>query len=120
MRPRVGVSACFFHADPQRNLFKGKTLLYAEESMLQWLMSAGAVPVMLPRPAGRLQAADLLDGVDGLLLQGGADVCPRSYGEEPLKPEWNGDQQRDAYEMELVRLCIARDKPLLGVCRGAQ
>ena len=27
---------------------------------------------------------------------------------------------RDVYEMELVNLCLARGKPVLGVCRGAQ
>jgi putative glutamine amidotransferase len=119
-RPRLGVSACFFHADPKRNLFKGKTLLYAEESMLQWLMAGGAVPSLLPRAGGTLSPADLLEGVDGLVLQGGADMSPRHYGEEPLRPEWEGDPARDIYEMELVRLCLAADKPVLGVCRGAQ
>lgn len=119
-RPRIGLSACFLHADPKRNLFKGKTLLFAEESMLHWLMTAGAVPVLLPRASGLIDMADLIDGVDGLVLQGGADMSPRHYGEEPLRPEWEGDPARDVYEMELVKLCLAVDKPLLGVCRGAQ
>ncbi len=120
IRPRIGVSACFLHADPKRPLFKGKTLLFAEESMLHWLMTGGAVPVLLPRAAGKLDAADLLEGVDGLVLQGGADMSPRHYGEEPLRPEWEGDPARDIYEMELIRLAMARNKPVLGVCRGAQ
>jgi putative glutamine amidotransferase len=119
-RPRIGVSACFFHADPKRNLFKGKTLLYAEESMLHWLMTGGAIPVLLPRAAGRLAMTDLLEGLDGLVLQGGSDMSPRHYGEEPLKPEWEGDPARDVYEMELVRLALEAKLPVLGVCRGAQ
>lgn len=120
IRARIGVSACFFHADPKRNLFKGKTLLYAEESMLRWVMSAGAVPVLLPRAGGALSPEDLLDGIDGLVLQGGSDMSPRSYGEEPVRPEWAGDAERDRYEIDLVRLCLGRGLPLLGVCRGAQ
>jgi putative glutamine amidotransferase len=119
-RLRIGVSSCFFHADPMRNLFKGKTLLYAEESMLAWLMSAGVIPVLLPRPAGALTTNDLLDDIDGLVLQGGSDMSPAHYGEEPARPEWAGDAIRDVYEMELVRLSITRRLPLLGVCRGAQ
>jgi putative glutamine amidotransferase len=119
-RLRIGVSACFFHADPQRNLFKGKTLLYAEESMLLWLMSAGVVPVLVPRAGGALGMADLLEGLDGLVLQGGSDMSPLHYGEEPVRPEWAGDAVRDVYEMELVRLCLQLRLPLLGVCRGAQ
>lgn len=118
--PRIGVSACIMHADPMRALFKGKTLLYAEESMLTWLMSEGAIPLLLPRAAGLVDAAALVDVVDGLVLQGGVDMSPRHYGEEPLRPEWSGDAARDQYEMELIRLCLDADKPVLGVCRGAQ
>jgi putative glutamine amidotransferase len=119
-RPRIGLSACFLHADPTRNLFKGKTLLYAEESMLHWLMAGGAIPIMLPRVGGTLSQAELLEGVDGLVLQGGADMSPLHYGEEPLRPEWSGDHVRDVYELELIRLCLLANKPVLGVCRGAQ
>jgi putative glutamine amidotransferase len=119
-RPRIGLSACFLHADPKRNLFKGKTLLYAEESMLHWLMIGGAIPMLLPRVTPPLSPDELLEGVDALVLQGGSDMSPRHYGEEPLRPEWEGDPARDLYEMELVRLCLAAEKPLLGVCRGAQ
>lgn len=119
-RPRIGLAPCFFHADPQRPIFKGKTLLYLEESLSHWLQRAGALPLMLPTPAGDVTADELLATVDGLVLQGGSDVCPGSYGEEPLRPEWCGDPVRDAYETALVRACIAADKPVLGVCRGMQ
>jgi putative glutamine amidotransferase len=119
-RPLIGISASFMHADPKRALFKGKTLLFAEQSLLHWVMSAGAVPVLLPTVGGQLFAADMVDQIDGLVLQGGADVAPSSYGEEPLRPEWHGDAIRDAYEMELVHLCMSRGKPILGVCRGTQ
>ncbi len=117
---RIGVSACFFHADPERAIFKGKTLLYAEESMLAWVMSGGALPVVLPRPVGNVTLDDLVESVDGLILQGGADMAPQHYGEQPARPEWSGDAARDQYEMQLVRAFLARKKPLLGVCRGAQ
>jgi putative glutamine amidotransferase len=119
-RPRIGLPPCFFHADPQRPVFKGKTLLYLEESLSHWLQRAGALPLMLPTLGGGVTVDELLAEVDGLVLQGGSDVCPGSYGEEPLRPEWCGDPVRDAYEIELVRACIAADKPVLGVCRGMQ
>jgi putative glutamine amidotransferase len=120
MKPRVGVSACFFHADPQRAVFKGKTLLYAEESMLAWLMSGGVVPVLLPRASGDVTVEELVSGVEGLVLEGGSDVAPQSYGQEPARPEWSGDAPRDRYEIELVRAFLRAGKPVLGVCRGAQ
>lgn len=117
---RIGVSACIMHADPTRSVFKGKTLLYAEESMLTWVMSAGAIPILLPRAVAPLTARDLVELVDGLVLQGGVDMSPLHYGEEPLRPEWAGDAARDRYEIELIHLCLQADKPVLGVCRGAQ
>lgn len=119
---RIGISACFFHADPARPIFKGKTLLYLEQSMAHWVQSAGAITYLVPTlweatPARlKEQVADL----DGLVLQGGSDVSPSSYGETPLKPEWNGDSRRDDYEIALVREFRAQGKPVLGVCRGIQ
>ena len=94
-RLRIGVSACIMHADPTRPLFKGKTLLYAEESMLAWIMSGGVIPVLLPRAASGITVRDLLSSVDGLILQGGVDMAPLHYGEEPARPEWAGDAARD-------------------------
>jgi putative glutamine amidotransferase len=53
-------------------------------------------------------------------LQGGADISPQCYGEEPLHPDWAGDRLRDAYEMELLHEFMEAGKPVLGICRGAQ
>jgi putative glutamine amidotransferase len=114
---RVGISPCFFHADPLRPLFKGKTLLYLEESMARYVAGAGALPYLIPTgAAAEVYARDL----DGLLLHGGADVCPASYGEEAMRPEWNGDRVRDDVEAALFHAFVASDKPVLGICRGAQ
>ncbi len=88
--------------------------------MLRWIMSGGAIPVLLPRASGVIGARELLEAVDGLVLQGGVDMSPRQYGEEPVRPEWGGDPVRDQYEIELVNLALEMDKPLLGVCRGVQ
>jgi len=120
--PRIGISACFFHPDAERQVFKGKTLLYLEQSMAWWVQSGGALTYLVPtvRPHGPVTVADVVHDLDGLLLHGGADVCPRSYGEEPQRPEWEGDEVRDRYEIELIHACIAAGKPVLGICRGAQ
>jgi putative glutamine amidotransferase len=117
---RIGLASCFFHADPTRPIFKGKTLLYMEESLAHWLMAASAVPQLLPTPAADVGAEDLISGVDALVLQGGTDVAPKSYGETPLRPEWAGDRVRDRYETELVRAAMSLDRPVLGICRGLQ
>lgn len=117
---RIGFSACFFHPDPARPIFRGKTLLYLEQSIADWLMQHGAVPFLVPTPTGKINHKDLLSHLDGIILQGGTDLSPTSYQEQALKPEWSGDPVRDDYELALIRQAIAMDKPVLGICRGLQ
>jgi putative glutamine amidotransferase len=124
-RLKIGISACFMHADPARQLFTGKTLQYVEQSIAHWVMSTGALAVMIPSPTGATQRGDVtLDHyaqwLDGLVLHGGADVSPRSYGEEPLQERWAGDRIRDEYEIDLVGAFEREGKPVFGVCRGLQ
>ena len=58
-RLKIGLSACFSHADPTRSLFSGKTLQYVEQSIAHWLMSSGAMVVMVPCPTGSTQRGDV-------------------------------------------------------------
>ena len=124
-RLKIGVSACFFHPDPARRAAPTKTLLWIEQSTAHWVMSAGALPLMIPSTTGETARGDVslrdyADALDGLVMHGGADVAPGSYGEEPLKPEWSGDRVRDEYEMELLRAFEDAGKPVFGICRGLQ
>lgn len=124
-RPVIGLSACFFHADPKRPIFTGKTLQYAEQSMIHWVQSGGALVVVVPSPEGPTRRGDVAlreyaELLDGLVMQGGTDMWPGSYGQEPLRPEWSGDRVRDEYEMALLRAFVDAGKPVLGVCRGLQ
>jgi putative glutamine amidotransferase len=63
---------------------------------------------------------DFAQWLDGLVMHGGADVWPGSYGEQPLRPEWHGDRIRDEYEIALVKAFTAAGKPVFGICRGLQ
>ena len=124
---KIGISACFFHPDPQRAVFKGKTLQYVEQEMAHWVMQKDAMALMIPspegdsrRPGSRVTVADYANELDGLVLMGGSDVAPESYGETPLEAAWAGDKIRDDYEIALYRAFVAKGKPVLGVCRGAQ
>jgi putative glutamine amidotransferase len=125
VRLKIGISACFMHPDPARALFTGKTLQYLEQSIAHWVMSTGALAVMIPSPTGATQRGDAtLDHyaqwLDGLVLHGGADVSPLSYGEQPLQERWAGDKIRDEYEIDLVAAFERQGKPVFGVCRGLQ
>jgi putative glutamine amidotransferase len=70
--------------------------------------------------SARTGAAQLLDRIDGLLLIGGADLDPRSYGEEPETGVEVTYRERDNFEIALTRAAIERRMPYLGICRGMQ
>ena len=124
-RLKIGLSACFQHADPERSLFTGKTLQYVEQSIAHWIMSAGAMVVMVPCPTGETARGDVTlahyaDWLDGVVMHGGADVWPGSYGEVPMRDEWQGDRVRDLYDLAVVEAFAQAGKPIFGVCRGLQ
>lgn len=124
---KIGISASFFHADPARRIFKGMTLQYIEQNLAHWLMQRDVLAFMIPSPDGatrrigsKVTVAAYAEVLDGLVLMGGSDVSPTSYGETPLREDWGGDRVRDGYEIDLYRAFVAHGKPVLGVCRGAQ
>ena len=82
---------------------------------------AGGLGLVLPPDESiATEPGELLDLLDGLLLSGGADIDPATYG-EPARPETHaGRAERDRFEVALARGAIERDLPLLGVCRGMQ
>ena len=124
---RIGVSARLLHQAPQELGFRNKILQYIEQSLAHWIMEHGAVAFMVPavahdskHAARHLKVEQVVQELDALVLQGGADVAPQTYGQAPMDPRWQGDVVRDRYELALLRTFLAQKKPVLGVCRGAQ
>ena len=124
---RIGLSARLLHTPPKELGFPGKTLQYLEQSVAHWIMAHGALAFMIPTlekgaelQRGELSVRDVVAALDGLVLQGGADVSPESYGEQPIRPEWSGDRIRDLFEIELIWEFVIQGKPVLGICRGTQ
>jgi putative glutamine amidotransferase len=125
---RIGVSARILHPEGAQSLgFRGKTLQYLEASVAHWILAHGALVFMVPTLAtgaavqrSAVSIRDYVEALDGLVLQGGADVSPTTYGEEPRDPSWAGDRVRDMYEIELLWAFVFQQKPVLGICRGMQ
>ena len=99
MKPVVGITPCSRVDD------------YVES-----IRRAGGEPVVLSNSDN---PSAVLDRVDGVLLTGGLDVDPRLYGEAP-HPATETAPERDRFEIPLTRGAIARDKPILAICRGVQ
>jgi putative glutamine amidotransferase len=82
---------------------------------------AGGQAVLLPPDEHAVSDPDeVLDLVDGLVLAGGVDVDPSTYGAERHPATRGSVLERDRFEMALARRAMARDLPLLGICRGMQ
>ena len=83
----------------------------------------GGLPVLLPpivTPDIEAAATATVAGLHGLVLTGGSDVDPEQYG-APAHTETDAPHEdRDAWELALLRAALATDQPVLAVCRGAQ
>jgi gamma-glutamyl-gamma-aminobutyrate hydrolase PuuD len=124
---RIGISARIFHPEQGATGLRSKNLQYLEESIAHWVMSRDVLVFMVPtvNTNGLLHPSNITlrhyaRHLDGLVLQGGADVSPQTYAEEPTRPEWSGDRARDLYELELLHEFVEAGKPVLGICRGCQ
>lgn len=85
------------------------------------VQKAGGAAVLLPVDEGwASDPAAIISRLDGLLLAGGIDVAPATYGAEPHPKSDAGSAVRDAGEIALYQCALERDLPVLGICRGLQ
>jgi gamma-glutamyl-gamma-aminobutyrate hydrolase PuuD len=123
----IGISPRILRQVPAELGFKGKTLQYLEQSVAQWASALGAVVVMVPTVEresvvrrAQIDIPDYVAALDGLILQGGADIHPSSYGEKSTHTRGAVDSIRDRFELELLRAFAGAGKPVFGICRGMQ
>jgi putative glutamine amidotransferase len=123
----IGLSPRILRAVPRELGFRGKTLQYLEQSVAHWIMGCGAMVAMIPTVEKRsivqratLSVRDYANKLDGLILQGGADIDPAMYGEDKTSEVGPTDPVRDRFELELLQAFVERGKPVLGICRGMQ
>lgn len=83
------------------------------------VLEAGGTPVVIPPYDDEKALVSLLDTLDGIVLSGGADIDPDYLREESLDCV-SINPRRDAQELLLVHLAVARQIPVLGICRGIQ
>jgi putative glutamine amidotransferase len=101
-RPRIGVT--------RWEDVPGETI----EAYWARVREAGGEPVDLDGPQTNI------DALHGLILTGGLDVAPERYGQTPHAKVKRTDPARDGFEAALLADALARDLPVLAICRGHQ
>lgn len=94
------------------------SLLYTlDPAYVRCVASAGGRPTIIPQDDDPVAA---LDGVHGLVLSGGSDVHPDSYGSAHAGAEDEANADVDRWELSLIAAARRRGIPTLGICRGMQ
>jgi putative glutamine amidotransferase len=106
-RPLIGISASMHDFGD-----------YGGVGVQRPLLAAGGLPLSLPQLTEAIPAA--LEEVDAIVLAPGRDVDPSRYGQQAHPLLAATEPQRDAFELALVRAALARELPILGICRGIQ
>ena len=82
---------------------------------------SNCLPLLIPADPRYVSAAELMEACDGFVLTGGRpNVHPEEYGEDETEAHGTFDRARDCVALELVRACVERGQPFLGICRGFQ
>lgn len=112
MKPIIGIGSDVQHVEGQRDR------AFAYTTYIDSLRRAGAIPVVIPPQPEN--AAELVEGLDGLVLAGGEDCDPAIYGEEALPSVEPMDPRRQSNDLTLARVARERGIPTLGICLGVQ
>ena len=117
-RPVIGICTALEYA--RWTVWEREAFLLSR-AYVDAIQAAGGLAIMIPTDAATGADPDAaLDPLDGLVLAGGADVDPDSYGAERHRCTTGTRPERDAAEIPLARRAVERDLPLLGICRGMQ
>jgi putative glutamine amidotransferase len=117
--PAIGICAAVERVS--WGVWDGYEVTLAPRGYVKAVQRAGGIAIVLPPDEAAVAEPDLLlDRVDALMLAGGADIDPSSYGAEPHAETRGTWPERDRFELALARRALARDMPVLGICRGMQ
>ncbi|HEY3959186.1 MAG TPA: gamma-glutamyl-gamma-aminobutyrate hydrolase family protein [Solirubrobacteraceae bacterium] len=118
VRPTIGICTALERA--RWSVWDQQAVLLPS-NYVEAVQRAGGFAVLLPPDPHLVERpGEALDLLDGLMLAGGADIDPGAYGQAAHVETVDTVPERDAFEIALVRAAIARELPVLGICRGMQ
>lgn len=101
-------------------MFPGMHRCYVNQDYIDAIQNAGGIPFICPIQGEQKDYASLLAQVDGIVLSGGYDIDPHSYGEEPSPKLGFTFKEIDAFYMALILEAKRLGLPVLGICKGMQ
>jgi putative glutamine amidotransferase len=117
-RPAIGITTPFTQAS--YGVWDQRSAVLPAGYVTEVRRAGGLALMIAPEPELVTDPDELLHRLDGLIVSGGVDVDPASYGAKP-HPETKGwSTERDAFELALIRRATELDLPVLGICRGMQ
>lgn len=111
MRPLIAVTGSW--DEKEGRLWLGKMYIEA-------VTSGGGIPLPLAYNGDEESLQGILRVISGLVLSGGPDVDPMFFGEDPIPAGGEICPERDIFEINLTKLALASNIPVLGICRGMQ
>ena len=115
MRPIIGITTYLVPATFE-NWTEDSALVPAD--YVRSVELAGGRPVLVP--PSEEATGETLDVLDGVIFSGGSDLDPGTYGQQPHPQTKGVVADRDRAELALLEAALARDMPVLAVCRGSQ
>lgn len=117
MKPVIGIPGNILTNFSPR--YNSLPITYTPQGFVEGLHAAGALPVVFPI-SNEENAKQYVKSVDAIVLAGGQDVSPLTYGEEPHMKLQDTSLERDKFEMAVIKEAWAENKPVLAICRGLQ
>lgn len=117
-KPVIGISGSITILENGR--FPGYRRTYVNEDYVKSIVQAGGTPLLLPLTTDETIITHYCSIIDGLVLSGGHDVSPLTYGEQPLQKLGHTLPERDVFDGLLIKHALKTQMPILGICRGLQ
>jgi putative glutamine amidotransferase len=115
-RPRIAIVARFAESTSATRY----EAIVTARRLAEGVWAAGGEPLTFLAVSGS-DWTQRLDGIDGVLMPGGADVDPRNYGQDRTSDHLYGiDPMQDEVDISLIRHVLAVGLPMLAICRGLQ
>jgi gamma-glutamyl-gamma-aminobutyrate hydrolase PuuD len=114
-RPVVGITT---YVTPARWSYWELEAALVPAEYVRAVERAGGRPLLVPPSAEGVD--ETLDALNGILFSGGSDLDPDLYGQEAHAETFGVVEERDRAELALLEGALARDMPVLAVCRGSQ